>query len=232
MYKDESARRQAPQISQRVGQTMRLNPHGDAAIYETMVRLSKGYGALLTPFVDSKGNFGKVFSRDRPAALALRRRNSPIAPDSSAALIATQISFVDNYDGSMKEAGQRRRAGVRSATLGRRRMASQICGFHLEEVCRTTIASRTRTDCSRPFPTPTLRPTGEICDDRGDAEVYSRRGSASDARPLAPPAEGKHHRDLRDPVFHDRRGRHRQGGRTRQGGQVARWPTCATTDLN
>ena len=62
-----------------VGQTMRLNPHGDAAIYETMVRLSKGYGALLTPFVDSKGNFGKVFSRDMSYA-ASRYTEAKLAP--------------------------------------------------------------------------------------------------------------------------------------------------------
>ena len=71
-----------------VGQTMRLNPHGDAAIYDTMVRLSKGYGALLHPFVDSKGNFGKVYSRpaDTP-----RRSSRPSAPNSSATSTPTPL---------------------------------------------------------------------------------------------------------------------------------------------
>ena len=59
-----------------VGQTMKLNPHGDAAIYDTMVRLSRGYGALLTPFVDSKGNFGKVYSRDMAWAAPRDRKST------------------------------------------------------------------------------------------------------------------------------------------------------------
>ena len=88
-----------------VGQTMRLNPHGDAAIYETMVRLSKGYGALLTPFVDSKGNFGKVFSRDMSYAASryTEAKLAPICAELFGDIDSDTVDFVDNYDGSMKE---------------------------------------------------------------------------------------------------------------------------------
>ena len=85
-----------------VGQTMRLNPHGDAAIYETMVRLSKGYGALLTPFVDSKGNFGKVFSRDMSYAASryTEAKLGPICTELFGYIDCDPVFFVDNYDGS------------------------------------------------------------------------------------------------------------------------------------
>ena len=89
-----------------VGQTMRLNPHGDAAIYDTMVRLSKGYGALLTPFVDSKGNFGKCLF----PGYVLRRSpvyggeaGAPSAARFSGTSTADTVDFVDNYDNTMKE---------------------------------------------------------------------------------------------------------------------------------
>ena len=129
-----------------VGQTMRLNPHGDAAIYETMVRLSKGYGALLTPFVDSKGNFGKVFSRDMSYAASryTEAKLAPICAELFGDIDSDTVDFVDNYDGSMKEPAllpTRFPNVLVSANLGIAvGMASQICGFNLEEVCRTTIA--------------------------------------------------------------------------------------------
>ena len=88
-----------------VGRTMQLNPHGDAAIYETMVRLSKGNGALLTPYVDSKGNFGKVYSRDMSYA-APRYTEAKLAPICSEIfkdIDSNTVDFVDNYDGTMKE---------------------------------------------------------------------------------------------------------------------------------
>ena len=88
-----------------VGQTMKLNPHGDAAIYETMVRLSKGYEALLTPFVDSKGNFGKVYSRDMAYAASryTEAKLSPICAELFRDIDRETVDFTDNYDGSMKE---------------------------------------------------------------------------------------------------------------------------------
>ena len=88
-----------------VGQTMRLNPHGDAAIYDTMVRLSRGYGALLTPFVDSKGNFGKVYSRDMAWAAPryTEAKLTPICAELFRDIDSDTVDFVDNYDNTMKE---------------------------------------------------------------------------------------------------------------------------------
>ena len=88
-----------------VGQTMRLNPHGDAAIYETMVRLARGNEALLHPFVDSKGNFGKVYSRDMAYAASryTEAKLSPICAELFRDLDCDAVDFVDNYDNSMKE---------------------------------------------------------------------------------------------------------------------------------
>ena len=88
-----------------VGQTMKLNPHGDAAIYDTMVRLSRGYGALLHPLVDSKGNFGKVYSRDMAWAASryTEVRLDPICAELFRDIDQDTVDFVDNYDGSMQE---------------------------------------------------------------------------------------------------------------------------------
>ena len=88
-----------------VGQTMRLNPHGDAAIYDTMVRLSRGYEALLAPFVDSKGNFGKVYSRDMACAASryTEAKLSAICAELFRDIDRDTVDFTDNYDGSMKE---------------------------------------------------------------------------------------------------------------------------------
>ena len=88
-----------------VGQTMKLNPHGDAAIYDTMVRLSKGYGALLHPFVDSKGNFGKVFSRDMAWAASryTEARLDSVCAELFRDIDQDTVDFQDNYDGKMKE---------------------------------------------------------------------------------------------------------------------------------
>lgn len=154
-----------------VGQTMRLNPHGDAAIYETMVRLSKGYGALLTPFVDSKGNFGKVFSRDMSYAASryTEAKLAPICAELFGDIDSDTVDFVDNYDGSMKEPAllpTRFPNVLVSANLGIAvGMASQICGFNLEEVCRTTIAylEDPNHDLLSTLPAPTFRPAARSC---------------------------------------------------------------------
>ncbi len=129
-----------------VGQTMRLNPHGDAAIYETMVRLAKGNESLLHPFVDSKGNFGKVYSRDMAYAASryTEAKLAPICAELFRDLDCDAVDFVDNYDGTMKEPSLLPTtfpnvlvSANQGIAVG---MASQICGFNLAEVCDTTIA--------------------------------------------------------------------------------------------
>jgi DNA gyrase subunit A len=128
-----------------VGQTMRLNPHGDAAIYDTMVRLSRGYEALLTPFVDSKGNFGKAYSRDMSYAASryTEARLAPICAEVFRDIDKDAVEFCDNYDGSMKEPVLLPTTFPNvlvSANTGIAvGMASQICGFNLAEVCETAI---------------------------------------------------------------------------------------------
>ena len=129
-----------------VGQTMRLNPHGDAAIYDTMVRLSRSYDALLTPFVDSKGNFGKVFSRDMACAAPryTEAKLTAICAELFRDIDSDTVDFADNYDNTMKEPVLlpttfpnilvSANSGI---AVG---MASQFCGFNLREVCETTVA--------------------------------------------------------------------------------------------
>ena len=136
-----------------VGQTMRLNPHGDAAIYDTMVRLSRGYGALLTPFVDSKGNFGKHFSRDMSWAAPryTEAKLTPICQELFRDIDSDTVDFVDNYDNTMQEPALlpttfpnilvSANSGI---AVG---MASQFCGFNLREVCETTAAYLKNPDC-------------------------------------------------------------------------------------
>ncbi|RGB64682.1 DNA gyrase subunit A [Provencibacterium massiliense] len=128
-----------------VGSTMKLNPHGDQAIYDTMVRLSRGYEALLHPYVDSKGNFGKAFSRDMVCAAPryTEVKLAPIAAELFNEIDRDTVDMVDNYDGTLKEPVL---LPVRFPTIlvnsnigiavG---MASSICPFNLQEVCNTTI---------------------------------------------------------------------------------------------
>ena len=164
-----------------VGQTMRLNPHGDAAIYETMVRLSKGYGALLTPFVDSKGNFGKVFSRDMSYAASryTEAKLADICRELFSEIDSDTVDFVDNYDGTMKEPTLLPTTFPNvlvSANTGIAvGMASQICGFNLAEVCETTIAllQNEDHDILSTLPAPDFPTGGEILYDRAEmAEIY------------------------------------------------------------
>ena len=129
-----------------VGQTMRLNPHGDAAIYDTMVRLSRGYGALLHPLVDSKGNFGKVYSRDMAWAASryTEVRLDPICAELFRDIDQDTVDFVDNYDGKLQEPTLLPTtfpnvlvSANQGIAVG---MASNVCGFNLAEVCDTAMA--------------------------------------------------------------------------------------------
>ena len=170
-----------------VGQTMRLNPHGDAAIYETMVRLSKGYGALLTPFVDSKGNFGKVFSRDMSYAASryTEAKLADICKEVFSDIDSDTVDFVDNYDGTMKEPTLLPTTFPNvlvSANTGIAvGMASQICGFNLAEVCETTIAllQNPEHDILSTLPAPDFPTGGEILYDRAEMEEIYRTGRGS-----------------------------------------------------
>lgn len=165
-----------------VGQTMRLNPHGDAAIYDTMVRLSKGYGALLHPFVDSKGNFGKVYSRDMAWAASryTEAKLSAICAELFRDIDSDTIDFIDNYDNTMKEPALLPTtfpnilvSANQGIAVG---MASQLCGFNLGEVCDTTIAYLENPDCdlTETLLAPDFPTGGEvICDVDALREIYS-----------------------------------------------------------
>ena len=170
-----------------VGQTMRLNPHGDGAIYETMVRLSKGYGALLHPLVDSKGNFGKVYSRDMAYAASryTEAKLAPICQELFRDLDQNAVDFVDNYDNTMKEPALLPTtfpnilvSANQGIAVG---MASQLCGFNLSEVCDTTVAYLKNPDCdiSATLLGPDFPTGGEIIYDQSALEEVYRTGRGS-----------------------------------------------------
>ena len=129
-----------------VGATMKLNPHGDAAIYDTMVRLSRGYEALLHPFVDSKGNFGKFYSRDMAWAASryTEAKLAPICAELFGDIDKDTVDFVDNYDNTMQEPtllpASFPSVLVNTNTGIAVGMASNICSFNLKEICETTAA--------------------------------------------------------------------------------------------
>ena len=170
-----------------VGQTMKLNPHGDAAIYETMVRLAKGNETLLHPFVDSKGNFGKVYSRDM--AYAAHRyteaKLDPICAELFRDIDSDTVEMVDNYDGTLKEPVLlpttypnilvNPNLGI---AVG---MASNICSFNLKEVCETTIAliENPEHDILQTLPGPDFSTGAELLfDEATTRDIYnSGRGS-------------------------------------------------------
>ena len=170
-----------------VGQTMKLNPHGDAAIYETMVRLSTGYQALLTPFVDSKGNFGKVYSRDMSYAASryTEAKLSAVCAELFRDIDKDTVDFVDNYDGSMQEPSLLPTAFpnvlVSSNTGIAAGMASAICGFNLNEVCDTAIAllKDPEHDLLSTLPAPDFPTGGEIIYDRAEMERIYQTGRGS-----------------------------------------------------
>ncbi len=170
-----------------VGQTMRLNPHGDAAIYETMVRLSRGNETLLHPFVDSKGNFGKVYSRDMAYAAS---RYTEAKLDAFCAELfrdidSDTVDMVDNYDATMKEPSLLPTtfpnvlvSANQGIAVG---MASNICSFNLKEVCDTAIAlmKNPEHDILETLPGPDFSTGAELLfDEAATREVYATgRGS-------------------------------------------------------
>ena len=170
-----------------VGQTMRLNPHGDAAIYETMVRLSRGYEALLSPFVDSKGNFGKVYSRDMAYAASryTEAKLAPICAEIFKDIDKDTVDFVDNYDGTMLEPTLLPTSFPNvlvSANMGIAvGMASQICGFNLGEVCETTanFIADPRHNLLSTMPAPDFPTGGEIIYNLSEMENIYRTGRGS-----------------------------------------------------
>lgn len=170
-----------------VGQTMKLNPHGDRAIYETLVRLTEGNGALLTPFVDSKGNFGKQYSRDMAYAASryTEVKLAPICQEVFADIEKNTVDFIDNYDGSMQEPTllpttfpnilANPNIGI---AVG---MASSICSFNLAELCEATAAyiKNNDIDLCDVLPAPDFSTGGQLIYNRKElAQIYATgRGS-------------------------------------------------------
>ena len=170
-----------------VGQTMRLNPHGDAAIYETMVRLARGNETLLHPFVDSKGNFGKVYSRDMAYAASryTEAKLDSICTELFRDIDSDTVDMVDNYDATMKEPTLLPTtfpnvlvSANQGIAVG---MASNICSFNLKEVCDTAIALMKNPDHDilETLPGPDFSTGAELLfDEAATREVYATgRGS-------------------------------------------------------
>ena len=170
-----------------VGQTMKLNPHGDAAIYDTMVRLSRGYEALLHPYVDSKGNFGKFYSRDMAWAASryTEAKLDPLCRELFQDIDKDTVDFVDNFDSTMQEPTLLPATFptilVNANTGIAVGMASNICPFNLQEVCRTAIAliRDPQADLFETLQAPDFPGGGQLIFDRSQMEkIYSTgRGS-------------------------------------------------------
>ena len=170
-----------------VGATMKLNPHGDAAIYETLVRLARGNGALLHPFVDSKGNFGKVYSRDMAYAASryTEAKLEPICAELFRDIDSDTVDMTDNYDGTMQEPTLlpttfpnvlvSNNTGI---AVG---MASNICGFNLREVCAAAVAfiRSPRCDLMEYLPAPDFPTGGEIVYDPFEMRSIYETGRGS-----------------------------------------------------
>ena len=170
-----------------VGQTMKLNPHGDSAIYETMVRLATGNEALLTPFVESKGNFGKYYSGDLSYAASryTEAKLSSICAEIFKDIDKDPVDFMDSYDGAMKEprllpttfpnilVSANKGIGVA--------MASDICGFNLNEVCEATMHFLKDPDCDlqKYMPAPDFSTGGEIIYRREEMDRIYNTGLGS-----------------------------------------------------
>ncbi len=170
-----------------VGQTMKLNPHGDSAIYDTMVRLSRGHEALLHPYVDSKGNFGKAYSRDMAWAASryTEARLDNICKELFQDIDKDTVDFVDNYDNTMKEPtllpATFPSVLVNANTGIAVGMASNICPFNLAEVCRTTIAliRDPETDLFQTMQAPDFPGGGQIIFDKEQMDKIYQTGRGS-----------------------------------------------------
>ena len=170
-----------------VGQTMKLNPHGEAAIYDTMVRLSRGYEALLHPFVDSKGNFGKFYSRDMACAASryTEAKLDSICQELFRDIEKDTVDFVDNYDNTTKEPtlfpATFPTVLVNANTGIAVGMASSICPFNLAEVCRTAAAcvKNPEHDLISTLPAPDFPGGGSILYNRQELEKVYRTGRGS-----------------------------------------------------
>ena len=174
------------------GQTMRLNPHGDAAIYDTMVRLSRGNEALLHPYVESKGNFGKAYSSDIECAASryTEAKLAPIAAELFRDIDKETVDFVDNYDATMKEPSLlpvtfpsilvNNNLGI---AVG---MASNICSFNLNEVCETAInlMKDPESDISETLKAPDFPGGGEILYNKDELEKVYREMDSPQLRDL------------------------------------------------
>ena len=187
MYKMGLLKKDRVKSANIVGQTMQLNPHGDAAIYETMVRLAKGNETLLHPFVDSKGNFGKVYSRDMAYAASryTEAKLDAICEELFKDIDSDTVDMVDNYDGSLKEPSLLPTtfpnvlvSANQGIAVG---MASNICSFNLKEICETAIALMDNPDHDilETLPGPDFSTGAELLfDEAATREIYQTgRGS-------------------------------------------------------
>ncbi len=187
MYKMGLLKKDRVKSANIVGQTMQLNPHGDAAIYETMVRLARGNETLLHPFVDSKGNFGKVYSRDMAYAASryTEAKLDAICEEIFKDIDSDTVDMVDNYDGSLKEPSLLPTtfpnvlvSANQGIAVG---MASNICSFNLKEVCDTAIAliKNPDHDILETLPGPDFSTGAQLLfDEATTREIYSTgRGS-------------------------------------------------------
>lgn len=184
MYKMDLLNSVRAKSAKIVGQVMQLNPHGDAAIYDTMVRLSKGYEALLYPYVDSKGNFGKAYSRDMMCAASryTEAKLEKICKELFKDIAKDTVDMVDNFDNTMKEPALlpvsfptvliNANTGIAAG------MASSICSFNLEEVCKTTIEllKSKNHDVSETLLAPDFAGGGLLVYDRDAMEEIYRTG--------------------------------------------------------
>lgn len=170
-----------------VGATMKLNPHGDAAIYDTMVRLSRGYEALLHPYVDSKGNFGKFYSRDMAWAASryTEAKLDAICNELFRDIDKDAVDFMDNYDNTMKEPALLPATFpsvlVNANTGIAVGMASSICSFNLKEICETTAAliKDPNHDIKSTLPAPDFIGAGQIIYNEKAIDDIYRTGKGS-----------------------------------------------------
>jgi len=187
MYKMNLIKGQKTKSANVVGQTMKLNPHGDGAIYETMVRLTRGNESLLHPFVDSKGNFAKHYSRDMAYAASryTEVKLDEICSEVFKDIDKNTIDFMDNYDGTMKEPTLlpvtfpnilvNPNQGI---AVG---MANNICSFNLAEVCKTTIAylKNPKCDISKTLLAPDFSTGAQILYDKDAIDQIYKTGRGS-----------------------------------------------------